>query len=105
MYKGDDGKTMLHAYPKPRPTDADEGVVTLTTKKGSFQFFTNSHMSRQALDFEDMCEQIADRVRKRHWEPIDIRVYGQGLLPAYAASIGLHADPLMNQKYCGKEAA
>jgi len=93
------GEYNLHAYAKPRPEDSEEGNVTLTTRAGSWTFYTNSHMSRQALDFEDLVEQIGQHVMKRNWEPVDIRVYGDGLLPAYAASIGLHGNPLMNQKY------
>ncbi len=95
----ENGELALHAYPKDPPKDAEYGTVTLHSKAGAFPFKTNSHMARQVLDFEDLIEQIGEHVKKRKWEPIDIRIYGSGLLPAYAASIGLHADPEMCRKY------
>lgn len=99
------GVYRLHAYDKVAATDADEGTVTLNTAAGHWPFETNSHMSRQVLDFEDMCEQIGNNMKTRAWEPIDIRVYGDGLLPSYAASIGLHADPEKNKFYSGRKVA
>lgn len=99
------GEYKLHAYDKKRPEDAHEGLVTLKTKLKEYQFYTNSHMSRQVIDFEDMVEQIAARVRNLEWQPIDIRIHGDGFLPCYAASIGLHADSAMNMEFCGREAA
>lgn len=95
----DSGQHAFHAYAKEPPKDAEYGTVTLHSRAGAFPFHTNSHMARQALDFEDLIEQIGDHVKNRSWEPVNIVVYGTGLLPAYAASIGLHGDPLMNQKY------
>ncbi|MBL8630167.1 MAG: DUF115 domain-containing protein, partial [Rhodospirillaceae bacterium] len=53
----------LHAYVKPKPADAPEGWVTLRTKNGEQSFFTNAHMARQAMDFEEMTEQIATMVK------------------------------------------
>lgn len=99
------GKFNLHAYDKPRPKDSTEGTVTLKTKMGEYHFYTNNHMGRQAIDFEDLCEQAGEHVRKGFWEPIDIRVYGDGLLPSYAASIGLHGDPEKNLEFCGRRDA
>ncbi len=104
MAANEDGTYSLHAYAKPRPADSTEGDVTLNTKAGKWTFQTNSHMSRQALDFEDLVTQIGAHVVNRNWEPVDIKVYGEGLLPAYAASIGLHANPIMNQKFSAQSA-
>lgn len=98
---GADGEMKLHAYPKDRPTDADEGFVSLNTPGGKYEYFTNSHMSRQALDFQDLIESIGERVTKGIWEMIDVRVYGRGLLPAYAATIGLHGEHEQNVEYGG----
>ncbi len=79
--------------------------MTLHTKRGEYSFFTNSHMSRQALDFEDMIEKIGGLMMSGDWSPVDFRVYGDGLLPCYAASIGLHAKDEFNLEFCGKEKA
>lgn len=99
------GEFRLHAYDKPRPEDSTEGLVTLHTKIGDYSFYTNDHMSRQVIDFEDLCEQIGAHVMAGRWEPVDIRVHGDGLLPCYAASIGLHADEKMNAEFQGRIAA
>ncbi len=104
MASNDDGTHSLHAYAKPRPEDSVEGNVTLNTKAGKWTYYTNSHMSRQAIDFEDLIANIGEHVKNRVWEPVDIKVYGEGLLPAFAASIGLHGNPLMNQKFSSHHA-
>ena len=91
----------LHVMPKDKPKDATEGTVTLNNKAGSWEFYTNNHMSKQATDFEDLISQIAERIKAKEMEPIGLRVYGEGLLPAFAASVNLHADEAMNRKYQG----
>lgn len=101
MVTGEDGKPRLHVMPKDKPKDASEGTVTLNNKAGSWGFYTNNHMSKQATDFEDMIMQLAERIKSKQMEPIGLRVYGEGLLPAYAASVNLHADEAMNRKYQG----
>ncbi|MDX2142998.1 MAG: 6-hydroxymethylpterin diphosphokinase MptE-like protein [Rhodospirillaceae bacterium] len=78
----------LHAYAKPKPPDAPEGVVTLRTKAGAQSFRTNAHMARQALDFEETVERIAGMVRERVMAPISIAVHGDGLIPALAECYG-----------------
>ena len=99
------GEFKLHAYAKDRPTDADEGMVTLRTPRGEYQFMTNTHMSRQVTDFQDLLDQVLERIKSKAWELIDIRVHGDGMLPTYAASIGMHADEAMNLEYCGRRNA
>lgn len=99
------GVYALHAYPKERPKDSEEGVITLSTRTGEYEFYTNNHMSKQMTDFEDILEQIGELVVSKTWEPVSIVVHGDGLLPTYAASVGLHANPLMNQRYGGQRAA
>lgn len=96
-----DGEFKLHAYVKDRPADADEGTVTLKTKRGSYDFYTNTHMSRQVTDFQDLLEQVLERIQSKAWELVDIRIWGKGMLPTYAASIGMHGDPAMNMEYAG----
>jgi Protein of unknown function DUF115 len=82
----------LHAYAKAKPTDAPEGWVSLRTKAGTQKFFTNSHMARQALDFEETTERIAEMVRTKAMAPIRITVHGEGLLPELAKCYGWHAS-------------
>jgi hypothetical protein len=94
----DTGHERLYAYAKPKPRDAPEGWVTLRTRTGEERFFTNSHMARQALDFEQMAEQIAALVRSRQMEPVRIIVHGDGLLPTLAACYGWHADQNFNER-------
>lgn len=105
MAVNDNGEECLHAYPKPRPKDSEEGVVTLNAHTGTYKFRTNSHMSQQVLDFEDLLEQMGDYIKTGRWEMCHLIVHGDGLLPAYAANLGLHADPEMNIKYLGRASA
>lgn len=95
------GEYKMHAYPKDKPPDADEGVVTLNTKRGSYDFYVNTHLSRQATDFVDMLDEIAELVKAGTWGMVNIVVWGKGMLPTYAASIGLHGLPEMNMEYSG----
>jgi hypothetical protein len=84
------GGTVLHAYAKAKPGDAAEGSITLRTKNREHRFFTNAHMARQVLDFEDMAERLAEMVRSRRIDPIRIVVHGDGLLPELAKCYGWH---------------
>jgi hypothetical protein len=81
----------LHAYAKPKPIDAPEGWVSLKTASGTQKFYTNSHMARQALDFEETMERIAEMVKARTMEPLRVTVHGDGLLPELAKCYGWHA--------------
>lgn len=86
-----DVSARLHAYDKPKPRDAEEGWVTLRTKKGEQRFYTNSHMARQATDFEETMERIGDMVREGKMQPISVTVHGDGLIPALAECYGWRA--------------
>jgi len=94
-----------HAYHKPKPYDAREGEVILQSKLGKETFKTNSHMARQCMDFEHMIEKIAGFIKAKRFDPIELKVYGTGLLPSLASGYGLHADPEMNMKWCGRVGA
>ena len=98
-------KDKAHAYSKPKPFDAREGEIMLQSKLGTETFKTNSHMARQCIDFEHMIEKIAGFIKAKKFDPINIKVYGTGLLPSLASGYGLHADSQMNLKWCGKETA
>ena len=89
----------LYAYDKDHPKDAAEGEAVFKMNGHSETFFTNEHMARQVEVFEDMLKQIFLFIREGIWEPIDLTVYGDGMLPACAAGYGLHADPKMNEKW------
>ncbi len=78
----------LHAYSKPKPADAAEGWVTLRTKSTQQEFYTNAHMARQAMDFEEMVAQVGGMIKNGTMQPITITVHGDGLLPALADCYG-----------------
>lgn len=87
----------LHAYAKQEAPDAQSGKLGVPYKGKKYWFDTNSHMARQACDFDKIIEDLnyhmmTGRVRKG----FSMTVYGSGLLPFYAATIGLHADPECN---------
>ena len=94
-----------HAYNKPKPYDAREGDVILQSIRGKETFKTNSHMAKQCLDFEHMLEKIGKMMKAKQFEAVNITVHGSGLLPSLASGYGLHADPEMNLKWCGRVAA
>lgn len=95
------GEYKMHAYPKDKPPDADEGITTLHTKRGDYQFYVNTHLGRQATDFVETLDEITELVKSGAWQIVNIVVWGKGMLPTYAASIGLHGDPAMNMEYSG----
>tara|TARA_R100001510_G_C7647038_1_gene204374 strand:+ start:1069 stop:1911 length:843 start_codon:yes stop_codon:yes gene_type:complete len=86
-----------HAYDKPPPPDASLTTKTISTRLRSVTYQTNTHMAKQADDFEELIEKIGEFIRKGWWDNIDITVYGTGLLPSLAATYGLHGDPNMNK--------
>ncbi len=87
----------LHAYAKDEASDADSGTLSLRFRGKKYVFDTNSHMARQQMDFdkfiEDMPKNFAAGVLRRDFA---LTVHGAGLLPFFAAMIGLHADPACN---------
>jgi hypothetical protein len=87
----------LHAYAKDEAADAESGTLSLRFRGKKYVFDTNSHMARQQMDFdkfiEDMPQNFAAGRLRRGFE---ITVHGEGLLPFFAAMIGLHADSACN---------
>ncbi|MBL8643419.1 MAG: DUF115 domain-containing protein [Rhodospirillaceae bacterium] len=88
----DQAAAKLHAYAKPKPADAPEGWVTLRASGADRNFFTNAHMARQALDFEETVENIGAMVKSGAMEPMTLAVHGEGLLPTLAGCYGWHVD-------------
>lgn len=87
----------LHAYPKPEATDARSGMFTIKARGYEAKFSTNSHMLKQYFDFDEIIRDVPDKIargalNKNH----AITVYGSGMLPFFAATLGLHADPECN---------
>lgn len=89
----------LHAYPKDKMDGVGEKWVRLTCRDGHQDFYTNAHMAKQAMDFDQLTDDLAERMVKRQIEPVDITVHGRGLLPSMAARMGLHADEEMNARW------
>ena len=94
--RGPEGK--MHGYDKPEPPDAARGKQFLTHRGKRYWFDTNSHMARQFEDFDGFLKDLkghfdAGRMRKS----FKMKFYGSGLLPFYAAMLGLHASPECNR--------
>lgn len=88
----------LHGYAKTEAPDATSGMQSLAYRGHVYKFDTNSHMQRQIVDFDEMIEGLP-----RNYETGVLRkgfslvVHGSGLLPFYAAMLGLHADDRCNE--------
>lgn len=88
----------MHGYDKPEPPDAETGTIGLKHKGYKFMFDSNAHMVRQQMDFDKFIDELP-----KHYETglirksFELTVYGSGLLPTFAATIGLHADPECNK--------
>lgn len=96
MDSSGDGQRM-HGYDKPPPPDSRPGDELVLHNGRVFKFPTNTHMSRQFQDFRDLMDKLkghyeAKRIRKS----FRMKFYGSGLLPFYAAKLGLHAEPECN---------
>lgn len=88
----------LHGYAKTEATDASSGMFEVSNRGYVAKFDTNTHMLRQYFDFDQMIDEIPGKMErgalhKNH----QITVYGSGMLPFFAATIGLHADPACNE--------
>jgi len=87
----------LHAGPKAEAPDAEPGSLKLKHKGVKYHFESNSHMTRQQFDFDNMLEKLPEQVKSGMLpKGIDITVHGYGLLPFFAAMHGLHAKPEFN---------
>ena len=88
----------MHAYDKPEPPDAAKGKQILRCRGTNYTFQTNSHMARQFEDFGNLMDNLADHYEHgRLRKSFKLKFYGYGLLPFYAAMLGLHARPEFNQ--------
>lgn len=88
----------LHGYEKTEAQDAGSGLQKLHYQGRKYCFDTNSHMARQFQDFDKLILDLQshyDQGKLR--KSFGMRFYGKGLLPFYAATIGLHADPECNK--------
>lgn len=87
----------MHAGPKPEAPDAQPGTLKIKHRGMKYSFDTNSHMARQQFDFDKLIEEIPKNIKGGLLpKGFDVTVYGSGLLPFFAAMIGLHADPACN---------
>lgn len=89
-----DGK--LHGYEKDdnRPNPPNLGIRHNGQR---YYFDTNADMARQQADFDKMLEELPEQIESGRIRPeFTVSVYGSGLLPFYAAKLGLHADPECN---------
>lgn len=87
----------LHAYDKTEAPDAASGSLALTFRGRKYFFDTNTHMARQQMDFDKFIEDLPRSRAAGLLRPaFELTVHGAGLLPFYAAMIGLHADPACN---------
>lgn len=91
-----DGK--LHAYAKPEAADAGSGTLALKFRDRKYIFDTNAHMARQQMDFDKFIEDLPlHRAAGRLRPSFELAVHGRGLLPFFAAMLGLHADAACNE--------
>lgn len=87
----------MHAYEKPEAADASPGTLALKYRGQKYLFETNSHMARQQMDFDKLIEDLPKHRAAGALRPgFALTVHGSGLLPFFAATIGLHADPACN---------
>lgn len=87
----------LHGYDKPEAPDAEPGTLKLRHKGFKYSFETNSHMARQQFDFDKLIEDMQGHMERGHLpKNFNVTVYGSGLLPFFAAKLGLHANPECN---------
>jgi hypothetical protein len=87
----------MHAYAKDEAPDAPSGTLALKYRGRKYVFDTNAHMARQQMDFDKFIEDLpANRAAGLVRGAFELTVHGRGLLPFFAAMIGLHADPACN---------
>ncbi len=88
----------MHAYDKPEPPDAARGTQALYVKGKQHLFHTNTHLAKQFDDFGKFMDSLEDHYKfQRIRKGFKMKFYGYGLLPFYAAMLGLHAQPEFNQ--------
>lgn len=88
----------LHGYDKSEAKDAASGQQKLWHMGKWYAFDTNSHMARQFVDFDKFMGELDDHYKQgRLRKSFGMKFYGHGLLPFYAAMLGLHADKECNR--------
>lgn len=87
----------MHAYDK-QEADAESGAVAANYRGRKYVFDTNAHMARQQVDFDKLIEDLPRDIQPggRLAKNFSMTVYGSGLIPFTAATMGLHADPECN---------
>lgn len=92
-----DGSGKLHAYDKAEASGTKSGRFTVRSRYWTASFDTNNHMLRQYYDFDQMIDEIPGKIERGALNANhNLVVYGSGMLPFYAATLGLHADPACN---------
>ncbi len=87
----------LHGYEKAEAQDASQGVQKLTHRDRVYHFATNSHMARQFVDFDKFMMELDENYKTgKLRKGFNLKFYGSGLLPFYAAMLGLHAEASCN---------
>lgn len=87
----------MHAGPKPEAPDAQPGTLKIKHRGMKYSFDTNSHMARQQFDLDKLIEEIPkNKAGGLLPEHFCLTVHGSGLLPTFAATLGLHAKPECN---------
>ncbi|MBX7200325.1 MAG: DUF115 domain-containing protein [Rhodospirillaceae bacterium] len=87
----------LHGYEKPEAKDAASGLQKIVHKGKKYCFDTNSHMARQFVDFDAFMGELEDHYAAgKLRRGFQMKFYGRGLLPFYAAMLGLHAEGACN---------
>lgn len=87
----------LHAYEKAEAPDAESGTLALKFRGRKYVFETNAHMARQQMDFDKFIEDLPKhRAAGVLRSAFTLTIHGSGVLPFFAATIGLHADPACN---------
>lgn len=99
MFGMDSSRTAgrLHAYAKPEPADGTSGTVKLWHNGKKYAFDTHQHMKQQFEDFDRFISELGEHFEHhRMRKAFQMKFYGSGLLPFYAATLGLHADAACN---------
>lgn len=88
----------MHGYEKPEAPDSKSGKLAFKHKGKKYRFDTNDHMARQQMDFDKLLNDLPALVARGEIRPqFTLTVHGSGLLPFYAATFGLHANPECNE--------
>lgn len=95
----------MYPYEKPnsfsgRP-ELDRNDRTIKRGGYTFQFLSNTMMTRQVSEFTDMMVQISDQINRGTRKPLELTVAGTGAIPWMAWKAGHHATPERMAKLYG----